>query len=58
MEMAASAATTIVWFRRDLRLEDNPALIAAARAGTVIPVFVWAPSEDGQFQPGRVSDGG
>jgi cryptochrome 1 len=44
-----------VWFRRDLRLEDNPALIAAARAGTVIPVFVWSPAEDGQFHPGRVS---
>lgn len=49
------ATCTIVWFRRDLRLEDNPALIAAARAGTVIPVFVWSPAEDGQFHPGRVS---
>ncbi|XP_024380324.1 cryptochrome-1 isoform X3 [Physcomitrium patens] len=49
------AACTIVWFRRDLRLEDNPALIAAARAGTVVPVFVWSPAEDGQFHPGRVS---
>eukprot|EP00897_Mesotaenium_endlicherianum_P001685 jgi/Mesen1/1544/ME000134S00662 len=49
------AACTIVWFRRDLRLEDNPALIAAARLGTVIPVFVWSPEEEGQFYPGRVS---
>lgn len=49
------ATCTIVWFRRDLRLEDNPALIAAARAGSVVPVFVWAPAEDGQFHPGRVS---
>lgn len=48
-------ATTVVWFRRDLRIEDNPALIAAARAGSVVPVFVWSPEEEGQFYPGRVS---
>jgi deoxyribodipyrimidine photolyase len=47
------AACSIVWFRRDLRLEDNPALIAAARIGSVIPVFIWCPTEDGQFHPGR-----
>ncbi|CAK9237160.1 unnamed protein product [Sphagnum troendelagicum] len=49
------AACSIVWFRRDLRLEDNPALIAAARIGSVIPVFIWCPTEDGQFHPGRFS---
>jgi deoxyribodipyrimidine photo-lyase len=33
--------TTLVWFRRDLRLADNPALLAAAAAGEpVIPVYV------------------
>jgi hypothetical protein len=56
--MAATAGTgacSIVWFRRDLRLEDNPALVAAARVGSVIPVFIWCPAEDGQFHPGRVS---
>src|SRR5690242_15293421 len=32
--------TALVWFRRDLRLHDNPALIAAlGRGGDVIPVF-------------------
>ncbi|KAA8499513.1 Cryptochrome-2 [Porphyridium purpureum] len=38
---------SIVWFRgHDLRLEDHPALIAAAqRGGAVIPVFVWSPEE-------------
>ena len=34
-------ATTIVWFRRDLRLADNPALCAAAERGPLLPVFVW-----------------
>ncbi|KAL1341989.1 cryptochrome-1 isoform X2 [Arachis hypogaea] len=46
---------TIVWFRRDLRIEDNPALAAAARDGSVLPVYVWCPKEEGQFYPGRVS---
>lgn len=31
---------SIIWFRRDLRLRDQAALIAAAQAGPVIPVFV------------------
>ncbi|MEG3146888.1 deoxyribodipyrimidine photo-lyase [Sphingomonas sp. RT2P30] len=30
----------IVWFRRDLRLSDQAALIAAANEGPVIPVYV------------------
>ncbi|GKV19050.1 hypothetical protein SLEP1_g29349 [Rubroshorea leprosula] len=46
---------TIVWFRRDLRIEDNPALAAAARDGGVFPVYIWCPKEEEQFYPGRVS---
>ncbi len=46
----------LIWFRRDLRIVDNPALTAALQsAKTVVPVFVWAPEEEGQFQPGRTS---
>ncbi len=42
--------TAIVWFRRDLRLTDNPAWTAAAGHGEVRPVFVveaslWKPGE-------------
>lgn len=37
----------IVWFRRDLRTYDNPALVAALNsAKRVIPVYVWAPEEE------------
>ncbi len=32
--------TTIFWFRRDLRLEDNPALGEAARDGDVVATSV------------------
>ncbi len=31
----------ILWFRNDLRLDDNESLHEAARAGAVIPVFVF-----------------
>jgi deoxyribodipyrimidine photo-lyase len=31
---------TILWFRRDLRLADQPALVAAVRDGPVISVYV------------------
>lgn len=32
--------TTILWLRRDLRLHDHPALLAAAEGGDVVPLFV------------------
>jgi deoxyribodipyrimidine photo-lyase len=47
--------TTIVWFRSDLRLADNPALAEAAARGPVIPVYVWAPGEEGDWAPGAAS---
>ena len=31
---------TIMWFRQDLRLSDNPALTHAAERGTVVPVYI------------------
>lgn len=30
----------LLWFRRDLRLSDQPALVAAAGEGAVVPVYV------------------
>lgn len=54
-EMSGGGCSSIVWFRRDLRIEDNPALTAGVRAGAVVAVFVWAPEEEGQYYPGRVS---
>ena len=51
-----STDATLVWFRLDLRLEDNPALQAARdRGGAVIPVFVWSPNEEGSWPPGAAS---
>jgi len=45
----------LYWFRRDLRLADNAGFLAAAAAGPVVPVFVWAPEEDGDWPPGAAS---
>ncbi len=48
--------TTIVWFRQDLRLADNPALTAAQADGAaVIPVFIFAPGEEQSWAPGGAS---
>lgn len=49
-------SATIVWFRHDLRLADNPALSRAVeRGGPVLPVFLWTPDEEGQWRPGAAS---
>jgi deoxyribodipyrimidine photo-lyase len=48
--------TTIVWFRQDLRLADNPALSAAVKRGEpVVPVYIWAPEDEGEWPPGAAS---
>jgi len=49
-------SAAIVWFRRDLRLTDNPALTEAlASADRVIPVYIHAPEEEGAWAPGAAS---
>ncbi len=49
-------ASALVWFRRDLRLADNPALQAALDAGLQpIPVYLHAPEEEAPWQPGGAS---
>ncbi|MBN1490042.1 MAG: deoxyribodipyrimidine photo-lyase [Phycisphaerae bacterium] len=46
----------LVWFRQDLRLEDNEALLAAVECGApVIPVFINTLAHDGQWAPGAAS---
>jgi len=48
---------SLVWFRRDLRIQDNPALAAAAGAGLpVIAVYVYAPEEEAPWSPGGASN--
>src|SRR5262249_14983829 len=51
-----SEVTTLVWFRQDLRLRDNPALHAALKRGEpIVPVYVWSPADEGDWPPGAAS---
>lgn len=47
--------TSIVLFRNDLRLADNPALSAAIESGPIVPVYVVDPAALGNWAPGRAS---
>lgn len=50
-------STALVWFRRDLRLADNPALHAALEAGhAIVPVYIHAPHEEGEWASGAASN--
>ncbi|QOL19715.1 cryptochrome/photolyase family protein [Candidatus Bodocaedibacter vickermanii] len=46
---------TIVWFRQDLRIHDNPALEYAAARGTIIPVYILDDDAPGQWKLGGAS---
>ena len=46
----------LLWLRLDLRLADNPALIAAVKHGAVIPVFIHAPADESPWPSGGASD--
>lgn len=49
-------APVIVWFRLDLRLQDNRALQAAVeRGGPIIPVFILDDAGEGRWAPGAAS---
>tara|TARA_B100000989_G_scaffold297547_1_gene283622 strand:+ start:21 stop:1457 length:1437 start_codon:yes stop_codon:yes gene_type:complete len=43
------------WFRQDLRLNDNPALTAAAQDGAVIPIYILDDDNAGDHKMGRAS---
>lgn len=48
-----SVAPAIVWFRQDLRLQDNPALRAALnRGGPVVPPYILDAAGDGRWPIG------
>ena len=50
------SGTTIVWFRQDLRLADNPALAAAIEAGApIVPVYIFSPDDENPWAPGGAS---
>ena len=53
---SAESAPTLLWFRQDLRLDDNPALAAALTRGRpVVPVFVHDEAGEGAWSFGGAS---
>ncbi|MFV0258046.1 MAG: cryptochrome/photolyase family protein [Acidimicrobiales bacterium] len=46
---------TVLWFRRDLRLADHPALCEAADRGPVLGLFVVDPALTGPSGPNRLA---
>ncbi len=45
--MSQKQESVVLWFRRDLRLADNPSLIAAVNSGKEIyPIFIYSPEEE------------
>ena len=51
-----SQSPIILWFRQDLRLADNVALVAAVESGAaVIPLFVLDDDTPGRWRPGGAS---
>ena len=47
--------TVIYWFRQDLRLTDNPALIQACQNAQVVPIFIFDDVNAGEYQHGSAS---
>ncbi|MCY7295750.1 cryptochrome/photolyase family protein [Alteromonas sp. a30] len=51
----SSTIKTLVWFRQDLRLHDNPALIDAANNGAILPVYILDDINAEQWRMGAAS---
>jgi len=51
-----AARSSVVWFRNDLRLDDNPALMAAARSGApLIALYILDDDSAGDWRMGSAS---
>lgn len=46
---------TLMWFRQDLRLADNPALLDALTAGDVLPVYILDDKNSADMKMGAAS---
>lgn len=49
--------TVLLWFRQDLRLDSNPALVKAVKDKLqIVPVYIHAPEEAAPWDPGAASN--
>lgn len=57
MATAATSAPGLVWFKRDLRLADNPALHAAVKSGRpLLLAYIRDADAELRLTPGAASD--
>ena len=50
-----NSSISILWFRQDLRLIDNPALMEACLKGSVMPIFILDDESAGEWKYGGAS---
>ncbi|WP_218311126.1 cryptochrome/photolyase family protein [Alteromonas antoniana] len=50
-----SVPVSLMWFRQDLRVKDNPALNAACDHGKIIPIYIYDTSVPNGREPGGAS---
>ena len=50
-----TSVPVVVWFRQDLRLEDNPALFEASKLGLIIPIYIMDDINASQDKMGSAS---
>ena len=50
-----NSAVSIIWFRQDLRLNHNPALVAACKATHVLPIYILDDDTAGPHKMGSAS---
>lgn len=54
--MKSKFSPLIVWFRQDLRIRDNPALLAAHQTGRpIVPIFILDDETSGEWKSGAAS---
>lgn len=53
--MTLQKPKTLIWFRQDLRISDNPALNAALKSGVVLPIYILDDNDSQDWQMGEAS---
>jgi len=55
MKKRDQSPISIMWFKQDLRIKDNPALLEAAQLGPVLAIYIFDNSAPKEFKIGSVS---
>ena len=50
-----SSDISIYWFRKDLRVGDNPGLLRASQHGAVMPIYILDDGGAGEYAMGAAS---